>query len=213
MADVSTVGMSGPLEPFAAGFVADLSRQGFQPVTVHKQVGLLAGLSGWLAAEDMPASGLSSEVAERFCAARRAAGHRSWVTVKALGPLLGYLRRLGIAPPASTLVPAGPVEELLLDSSMDCDEAAVDQDLVRGLVGAGIEGSSQRVRCYGGTPRRPRARLPRSFRSRPTGSIGVVRLPLSPRAALRPMPGRADRPSTARLGELRVALTRRAITS
>jgi hypothetical protein len=29
MADVSRVGVSGPLEPFAAGFVAELSRQGF----------------------------------------------------------------------------------------------------------------------------------------------------------------------------------------
>jgi hypothetical protein len=96
-----------------AGFVAELSRQGFQPVTVRKQVGLLAALSDWLAAEGVGASGLSSEVAERFCAARRVAGHRDRVTVRALGPLLGYLRGLGVAPPASTPVPAGPVEELL----------------------------------------------------------------------------------------------------
>jgi hypothetical protein len=74
------LGVSDPLEPFVAGFVAELSRQGFQPVTVGKQVGLLAGLSGWLAAEGVAASGLSSEVAERLCAARRAAGHRSRVT-------------------------------------------------------------------------------------------------------------------------------------
>jgi integrase/recombinase XerD len=77
MADVLRGRVSGPLEPFVAGFVAELSRQGFRPVAVGKLVGLLAGLSGWLAAEGVAASGLSSEVAERFCAARRAAGQRS----------------------------------------------------------------------------------------------------------------------------------------
>jgi hypothetical protein len=43
MADVSSVVVSGPLGPFAAGFVDDLSRQGFRPVTVGKHVALLAG--------------------------------------------------------------------------------------------------------------------------------------------------------------------------
>ncbi len=45
MADVSRVGVSGPLGPFVAWFVTELSRQGFQPVTVGKQVGLFAGVS------------------------------------------------------------------------------------------------------------------------------------------------------------------------
>lgn len=75
MADVPTVEMSGPLGPFAAGFVDDMRRQGFGPVAVRKHTGLVAGLSGWLMAEDVALSGLSSEVAERFCAARREAGH------------------------------------------------------------------------------------------------------------------------------------------
>jgi integrase/recombinase XerD len=141
MADVSRVGVSGPLEPFVAGFVAELSRQGFQPVTVGKQVGLLAGLSGWLEAEGVYPSGLSSEVAERFCAARRAAGHRSRTTVKALGPLLGYLRGLGVAPPASTQVPAGPVEELL--SSF---RRYLEQE--RGLVPAAARGYVEKVRPF-----------------------------------------------------------------
>jgi hypothetical protein len=43
MANVSTVEVSGPLGPFAAGFVDDLWRQGFSPVAVRKHVGLFAG--------------------------------------------------------------------------------------------------------------------------------------------------------------------------
>jgi hypothetical protein len=74
MADVSGVGVPGPLGPFVGGFAAVLSRQGYEPQPVGKQVGLLAALSRWLAAEGVVVSGLSSEVAERFCAARRAAG-------------------------------------------------------------------------------------------------------------------------------------------
>ncbi|MGH2869774.1 MAG: hypothetical protein ACRDNK_19680 [Solirubrobacteraceae bacterium] len=75
MADVLTVEVSGPLGPFAAGFVEDMRRQGFGSVAVRKHLGLVAGLSGWLASEELAAPGLSSEVAERFCAARRANGH------------------------------------------------------------------------------------------------------------------------------------------
>ena len=111
MADVSRV--TGPLGPLAAGFVDELSRQGFKPETVGRHVALVAGLSSWLAAEGVPASGLSSEVAARYAAARRAAGHSNRLTIKALDPLLAYLRGLGVAPPASTPASVGPVEELL----------------------------------------------------------------------------------------------------
>ena len=93
MAEVSGVGVPGPLGPFVAGFAAELSRQGYKPQPVGKQLGLLAALSGWLAAEGVAVSGLSSDVAERFCAARRAAGHTDRATVRALDPLLGTCAR------------------------------------------------------------------------------------------------------------------------
>jgi hypothetical protein len=41
------------------GVVAELSRQGYKPQLVGKQLGLLAALSGWLAAEGVAVSGLS----------------------------------------------------------------------------------------------------------------------------------------------------------
>ena len=44
MAEESQNGVPGPLGPFAAGFVADLSRQGFMPETVGKHMDLLAAL-------------------------------------------------------------------------------------------------------------------------------------------------------------------------
>jgi hypothetical protein len=60
MAEVSGVGVPGPLRPFVAGFAAELSRQGYKPQPVGKQLGLVAVLSGWLAAEGVAVSGLSS---------------------------------------------------------------------------------------------------------------------------------------------------------
>jgi integrase/recombinase XerD len=139
--------VTGPLGPFAAGFVGELSRQGFKPETVGRHVALVGGLSSWLAAEGVAVSGLSSEVAERFCAARRAAGHSNRVTIKALNPLLGYLRGLGVASPASTPTPVGPVEELL--SSF---RGYLEQE--RGLVPAAARGYVEKVRPWRGSTAR-----------------------------------------------------------
>jgi integrase/recombinase XerD len=139
MADVSRV--TGPLGPFAAGFVDHLSRQGFKPETVGRHVALVAGFSNWLAAEGVAPSGLSSEVAERYAAARRAAGHSNRLTIKALEPLLGYLRGLGVAPPASASVCAEPVEELLLRFRQYLEQE-------RGLVPAAAAGYVEKVRPF-----------------------------------------------------------------
>ncbi|MCA1679552.1 MAG: site-specific integrase [Actinobacteria bacterium] len=141
MAGRSREVLSGPLEPFVVGFAAELSQQGFKPVPVVQQLELVADLDRWLAAEGVGLAGLSSEVAERFCEARRAAGCTSRVTVRALGPLLGYLRGLGVAPPASTPAPAGAVEELLSRFRRYLEQE-------RGLVPAAARGYVDKVRPF-----------------------------------------------------------------
>jgi len=139
MADLSRVGVSGPLEPFAAGFAAALSQQGFKPVTVRKHLALVRDLDSWLAGEGVELAGLSSEVAERFCEARRAATGR--MTVRALAPLLGYLRGVGVAPAASVPAVAGPVEELLSRFRWYLEQE-------RGLVPAAARGYVDKVRPF-----------------------------------------------------------------
>ncbi len=143
MADVSGVGVSGPLGPFVAGFAAELSRQGYKPQPVGKQLGLVTMLSGWLAAEGVAVSDLAPDVAERFCTARRAAGYTDRATVRALDPLLGYLRALGVAPAECGRAPAGPVEELL--SSF---RGYLEHE--RGLVPAAARGYVDKVRPFVG---------------------------------------------------------------
>jgi len=103
----------GPLEPYAAGFAAELERQGYVAGVACKQVGLAAHLSRWMAGAGAEPGDLTVQVAERYASARRAAGYVSYRSVHALEPLLGYLRGLGVAPAAEVL-PLTAAEELLV---------------------------------------------------------------------------------------------------
>jgi len=98
------------LEQYADGFVAELGRLGYSPRTCGAQAALLRHLARWLAARHVPLSGLGSEVADEYIAARGRSYLRSG---RALGPLLGYLRGLGVVPPGEAVAPEDPVGVLL----------------------------------------------------------------------------------------------------
>src|SRR4249920_3433883 len=102
----------GPLAPYAGGFRVELERLGYTPLTAATHVRLMAHLSRWLAREGAEASGLTPAMVEAYFAERRAAGYAGHVTGRALRPLLSYLRRLGVVPPAGLLAADG--EERLL---------------------------------------------------------------------------------------------------
>ena len=70
-------------------------------------------MSRWPAGEGLDAAGMTPRAAERFLAARRAAGCTLYLSPKALVPLLGYLRGLGVAPEAPDAAPATRAEALL----------------------------------------------------------------------------------------------------
>ena len=72
-----------------------------------------AHLSRWLAGAGLGAAALTGPVADRFLAARRAAGYSAYLTPKCLAPLLGYLRRRGVAPEPVRPEPATGAEALL----------------------------------------------------------------------------------------------------
>ena len=74
MMDPSRVRVTGPLEQYAPGFVAELVGVGYRPVSAAFQLQLMAHLSRWLAGEGLEVRELDLEVAERFLAARRAGG-------------------------------------------------------------------------------------------------------------------------------------------
>jgi site-specific recombinase XerD len=111
--DPSRARVAGPLQLYAAGFAAELSRLGYTSGSACGQMFLMAHVSRWLAGEGLDAGGLTPEASDRFLTVRRAAGYAQLLSPKGLAPLLGYLRRLGAAPEAPAPAPAGPVGELL----------------------------------------------------------------------------------------------------
>jgi integrase/recombinase XerD len=141
MHDPSRVRVSGPLEVFASGFAAELARLGYRRVPVVFQLQLMAHASRWLHSEGLGVGELTSEVVERFLAERRAAGYTNYVTARAMAPLLGYLRGLGVAPAATPRLAVGAVEVLLADYR---EYLAVE----RGLTTDTIEGYVLAVRPF-----------------------------------------------------------------
>lgn len=103
----------GPLAPYADGFRAELQRLGYTPLTAATHIRLVAHLSRWLARQGVEVSGLTPATVDAYFAERRAAGYIAYVTRRALRPLLGYLRRLGVLPAPAPEVPASPEERLL----------------------------------------------------------------------------------------------------
>jgi site-specific recombinase XerD len=88
------------LAPYAAGFVVELIGRGYRPLSVAGQLRLMAHLSRWMAEQDLEPGGLTMEVVERFLEVRRAVdvGRRRGHGWRALDPLVGYLRGLGVVP-------------------------------------------------------------------------------------------------------------------
>jgi len=113
MTDLSRVRVAGPLEPFAAGFAAELVGLGYTSQPAAQQLRLMAHVSRWLAAEGRDAAALDGAALDAFVVARRAAGYSNHLTASALRPLLAYLRSLGVVAGQVALVPVGPVEVAL----------------------------------------------------------------------------------------------------
>lgn len=107
------VRLSGPLGPFRDGFAEELDRQGYTPLSVTNQVRLLAHVSRWMASVGLEVGGFSEVEAEAFLAERRAGGYTSFLSLRGLGPLLGFLRSVGAAPDRVVVGPVGPLEELV----------------------------------------------------------------------------------------------------
>lgn len=107
------VRVPGPLASYVEGFRTELERLGYTPLSAAVHVQLMAHLSRWLARKGLEGSALTQATVEEYFAERRAAGYVNLRTSRVLQPLVGYLRRLGVAPPPVAVVPATPVERLL----------------------------------------------------------------------------------------------------
>jgi site-specific recombinase XerD len=83
------------------------------PASAAQQVRLLAQVSRWLESEGLVSQDLTAEAVGRFLAVRREAGYRDYLSVRAIDPMLRYVRAIGAAPAAVLQEPASPTEVLL----------------------------------------------------------------------------------------------------
>jgi integrase len=108
--------VTGPLEPYAAGYRRELERQGYSAWTAVSYLYSFARLSRWLAEQRLTAGDLDVECVGRFLTARpgscRATVQRA--TPRGMFSLLGYLQGLGVAPSLAAVRP-GTARDALLD--------------------------------------------------------------------------------------------------
>jgi site-specific recombinase XerD len=107
--------VSGPLAPYAAGFESWLRSRSYSSSAAADRMYQLDQLSRWLGREGLSVGELTGDQAERFAAARRAAGLVSWASPQSVTLPLGYLRTLGVAPVPAPVVAQSLLEDLLED--------------------------------------------------------------------------------------------------
>lgn len=128
MCRLSISRVEGVLAPHASGFRSWLTERGYRPPTVENQVWLMAHLSRWLDEQGMEPAAFTDEAAERFQRARRER-YSHLTGSRALRPLLGYLRGLGLVP--EPLASQAPAEAIV---AAYCEYLLRERGLVEGSV-------------------------------------------------------------------------------
>jgi integrase/recombinase XerD len=104
--------VEGALAPYAPAFRVWLAERGYRPATVEDHVWLMAHLSRWLGEQGLEPAAFDGEAAACFQRSRRER-YSHLTGTRALRPLLGYLRGLGVVP--EPVIVDAPVECLLAD--------------------------------------------------------------------------------------------------
>jgi integrase/recombinase XerD len=118
MNDPSRVFVSGPFAAFREGFLRSLLKWGYTPDSSANQLHLMAHLSRWLAGEGLDVHTFRENDLQRYFQFRRHAGYTHCVSMKAMLPMLTYLRAEGITFAAANGVSRGPVD-LAIDQYRD----------------------------------------------------------------------------------------------
>ncbi|MGH9252240.1 MAG: tyrosine-type recombinase/integrase, partial [Acidimicrobiales bacterium] len=83
-------------------------QRGYTPGTIRNMLNDLGQVGQWLSAEGLGARQVSEELMAAFLTARREAGQRRVPGIRAMAPLLSYLREVEVAPAAKpSLTPLG----------------------------------------------------------------------------------------------------------
>jgi hypothetical protein len=102
---------AGLLGPHVEGYRSWLAQRGYTPGTIQNMLADMAQVGRWLAAEGLEARQVSEELMAAFLFARREAGQRRVPGIRAMAPLLSYLREADVA--AATEPSLTPLGSLL----------------------------------------------------------------------------------------------------
>jgi site-specific recombinase XerD len=80
---------------YADGFRADLAAEGYAVEPANRNLRTLAHVSRWMDDQGLSAGQLSTARLEEFLEARRREGYHHALSIRAVMPLIGYLRRAG----------------------------------------------------------------------------------------------------------------------
>ncbi|HTE53340.1 MAG TPA: site-specific integrase [Kofleriaceae bacterium] len=141
MFDPASVRFRGPLKAHVGGFWRELLRLRYSPLSAGNLLRVAAHFSRWLEDRSLAAGDISDERAVAFMVRRRAEGYTQFLSPRALGPLVGYLRGIGITPPSAPTIIASPVDQLLFDYAGYLARE-------RGLVGSTIRGYTDFARRF-----------------------------------------------------------------
>src|SRR5919106_5366825 len=116
---------------YGEGFRAKLLSCGYTWGSAAHQVHLMAHFSRWLGARGLSAGQVDRVVIAAFLEARRSEGYVKLLSDRAMAPMIGYLRDLGVVPPEAP----GPLtrsEVLLAEFEQYLfDERGLARDSVR----------------------------------------------------------------------------------
>lgn len=113
MDSASQVRVTGPLGPYAGGFREELLGVGYSPRSAQTHLLFMNRLSSWLASTGLEPGVLTAECMEQFLTANSTPRQRFPKSSRGAEPLLGFLRREGVVPPAplAVLTAAGVLVE------------------------------------------------------------------------------------------------------
>lgn len=109
----SSVRVTGPLAEHRAGFVDDLTRQGYAEPSIQKHLWLMAHLSRWLDAQALTVIDLTQSRVDSFTNERRA--YSDLRSERGVRPLVDYLSARGATSAAEAAVAETPIERVLRD--------------------------------------------------------------------------------------------------
>ena len=113
MSTACRVRVTGPLAMYADGFRADLADRGYAAGSADRNLRTLAHVSRWMAGEGLSAGQLSAALLEEFLQARRREGYHHALSIRAVMPLVSYLRRAGVAAVPWEAVAGGALEPVV----------------------------------------------------------------------------------------------------